>query len=110
MNLIKKGSLLTLVCLLCFSLFSFKSINSNEKQLSNIDNFNNVIIKSKTVKQEKMAIWAAVGRTAVKAWQKSSREVVYAAVALWPLTRAKDNLVNLEIDNNLIQESKFAKL
>ena len=113
MNLFKKGSLLTLACLLCFSLFSFKSIETNEKQLSNLENFNQVQINSNIDQPDKAAVTGlarAAGRLAVKAWQKSSREAVYAAVALWPLTRAKDNLVNLEIDNSLIQESKLAQL
>ncbi len=120
MSLIKKVSFLTMACLLCFTLFSFKKMDTTEKQLSNLENFNQMQIYSNSDQSDKEAVSGrvkavvraakAVGESAVKAWQKSSREVVYATVALWPLTRSIDDLIGLKIDNRHIQESKLAKL
>ena len=113
MNLFKKISTLTLTGLLCLSLFSFKSVDTNKNQMSNLKNFKAVEVTSNLDQPDKSAVTGiarAAGRLAVKAWQKSSREAVYAAVALWPLQRAKDNVVNLELDTNSVQESKLAKL
>ncbi|WP_334124787.1 hypothetical protein [Empedobacter brevis] len=60
--------------------------------------------------QDLEAATAAIGRAAVKVWQKSSREVVYAAVALWPLTAAEDAIVALNLNQKSIKEVKYNKL
>lgn len=113
-----------LAALVCITLFSFKSVTTNEKQLSNLEIYKKVQINAEqNMSNSVEAAWIAaaaritaragkaVGKGVKKAWQKSSREAVYAAVALWPLSIAKDRaLQESDLKDEEIRKSKLSKL
>ncbi|MGL5279995.1 MAG: hypothetical protein ACRC8M_13170 [Cetobacterium sp.] len=107
----KKSILLVTGILGTFSLFSFKNHNENMQELSNMSNYKEITSQNTIEEQQDLEVaTAAVGRAAVKVWQKSSREVVYAAVALWPLSAAEDAIVSLNLNQKSIKEVKYNKL
>lgn len=126
MNYLKKSSFLALAGILCVALFSFKSTTVNEKQLSNLNNFNeikfvqlgdldgqqNVAFIGKIVKRVRK-VTRRVGK-ATRRVGKVTRRVGKVTKVVTAITRfvGKTSSVNspLSVSESLTQQAKLADL